>query len=139
MTEKFKDKIYTTGNLRKEKQRICQQRSNELKKRATKYELIFKGKLEQAGIKFIFQKICYAGNNLCIADFYLPNPYKLVIEIDGEYHNSADQIKRDKDKNLYYRNRGFRIKHIKNDDIENFDVSTLIKQSNAKYLPKKFI
>ncbi|MFA5300518.1 MAG: DUF559 domain-containing protein, partial [Lutibacter sp.] len=64
-------------------------------------------------------------------------PYNLVIEIDGKYHNSLDQSKRDKNKNQYYRDRGMRIKRIKNEDVEFFDVLTLIKECDAKYLPHK--
>lgn len=131
------DKIYKTKQLKRLKQSLCQNRINELKKRATISELIFKGKLEMAGIKFIFQKGFIEGNNMCIADFYLPKPYRLVIEIDGEYHNLPAQQKRDLIKNQYYRDRGFRVKHIKNEDVEKFDVTTLIKQCDAKYVPHR--
>lgn len=35
-----------------------------------------------------------------LADFYIPKPYRAVIEIDGGYHE--DEAAYDKEKNLYY-------------------------------------
>lgn len=130
------DKIFNTPALKQLKQNICAKRVQELRLKITKYELIFKYKLELAGIKFIHQKGFIDGNNFCIADFYLPKPYNMVIEIDGKYHESEKQTNRDLDKNLYYRDHGIRVKRIKNEDIELFDVTTLIKSKDAKYKPK---
>jgi len=132
-----KDKIFKTRKLRKLKQSLCSKRINELRKRITPYELIFKYKLELAEIEFIFQKGFIQGNDFIIADFYLPWPYKMIIEIDGEYHNTEKQKKRDLIKNQYYRDRGLRVKRIRNEDVENFDVATLIKLADAKYIPHK--
>jgi len=134
-----RDLIYNNKTLTSIKQSLCSLRRNKLIKKATPYELLFKEKLDAAGIKYIFQKGFIIGNNFCIADFYLPNPYRLVIEIDGEYHNENNQKKRDLNKNKYYRDRGLRIKRIKNEDVLNFNVKFLIKECDAKYKPYKQI
>jgi len=131
-----KDTIFNTPGLKHLKKTICEKRVFELRQKATKYELIFKYKLELAGIKFTHQKGFIDGNNFCIADFYLPSPYNLVIEIDGKYHESEKQTKRDFIKNQYYRDHGIRIKRILNEDVETFDLITLIKSKDAKYKPK---
>jgi very-short-patch-repair endonuclease len=107
------------------KQSICSRRRISLINRATKEELIIKQKLEDSGIKFIFQKGFIAGNNFCIADFYIPRPYRIVIEIDGEYHKSVSQLKRDKQKDLYYKSRGFKIIRMLNKDVYSFSISSL--------------
>lgn len=40
-------------------------------------------------------------NRFYLVDFYLPAPRKLVIEVDGEYHNSLNQIKKDTARDYY--------------------------------------
>lgn len=107
----------------KDKQSLCSIRRLKLINNATKAELIFKDRLDKAGIKYIFQKGFIAGNNFCIADFYLPKPYKTVIEIDGPYHNLINQIRRDANKDLYYIGRGFKVIHINNKDVTTFDLN----------------
>jgi hypothetical protein len=92
-----------------------------LLKSPTSSELIFKKRLDEIGIKHNFQKGFIAGNNFCIADFYLPKPYKIIIEIDGDYHKSDKQIQRDKNKDSYYK---IIIDKIKNADY--WLVSSLI-------------
>ena len=109
----------------KNKQSLCSKRRSKLLKNPTPSELLFKKRLEDAGINFIFQKGFIAGSNFCIADFYLPKPYKIVIEVDGEYHNTAKQQIRDKNKDYYYKQRGFRVIHIDNSDVAMFDLLLL--------------
>ena len=107
------------------KQSLCSIRRNKLLKKPTVSELLFKRRLEDSNIKFIFQKGFIAGKNFCIADFYLPKPYKTVIEIDGSIHNTKKQQVRDSNKDYYYNQRGFKVVRIKNEDVVNFDISTL--------------
>lgn len=57
----------------------------------TKSEKVFKALLKGCGIKYIFQKIFYADKSFYIVDFYLPD-YNIVVEIDGGYHNTKEQI-----------------------------------------------
>lgn len=111
----------------KSKQKLNFIRTKELKKKATNSELIFKKRLENLNIKYMFQKGFIVGNGFYIADFYLPKPYKTIIEIDGEYHLSEKQIEYDKRRDLYFKNRRIKTIRIKNEDVETFDLNFLFK------------
>jgi very-short-patch-repair endonuclease len=111
----------------KDKQILCSIRRARLLKRPTKSELIFKERLESANIKFMFQKGFIQGDNFCIADFYLPKPLRIIIEIDGNYHGTKEQQKRDLNKDAYYRQRKFTVIRIKNSEVDTFDLSILKK------------
>jgi very-short-patch-repair endonuclease len=107
----------------KSKQILCSKRRYDLLKNPTESELRFKQRLEANNIKFMFQKGFIQGNNFCIADFYFPRPLKIVVEIDGEYHETDKQKHRDANKDYYYKQRKFRVIRIKNSEVENFDLS----------------
>lgn len=110
----------------KEKQKTLYSRKTKLCNNATESEILFKKKLSLLGIKFIFQKAFIAGNGYYIVDFYLPKPYKICIEIDGGYHNTPEQKRKDYGKNMYLKNRGFSVIRIKNEDVKNVDILNLI-------------
>jgi very-short-patch-repair endonuclease len=112
----------------KEKQKLCFIRRKRLIENATPSELIFKKRLDDLGIKYIFQKGFIAGKNFCIVDFYLPKPYKLAIEIDGDSHNLPGQIKRDSNKEWYLSSRKIKTIHVKNFDVKYVDILSLIKK-----------
>lgn len=113
------DKKYKIS--KKEKQSLCAKRRNKLIKKATGAELIFKDKLDQMKIRYMFQKGFIAGNNFCIVDFYLPKPYKLCIEIDGGYHSTEEQQIRDTNRTNYLeRQRGFKVIRFTNEEAETF-------------------
>jgi len=111
----------------KDKQILCSKRRARLLKHPTKSELRFKKRLEAANIKFMFQKGFIQGDNFCIADFYLPKPLKIVIEIDGSYHNGQQQQTRDHNKDAYYKQRKFTVIRIKNSEVNTFDLTFLKK------------
>jgi len=75
----------------------------------------------------MFQKAFIWGNSFCIADFYLPKPNRTVIEVDGEYHETEKQQRRDYIKDKYYVSRGFKVVRIKNSEVETFDLSQFIQ------------
>lgn len=110
-----------------EKQSTLFERVKSLRANATESELIFADRLEKAGIKYIFQKGFIVGDCYCIADFYLPKPYKTVIEIDGDYHFSPQQIAKDKWRDSYLiKDRGFKVVRIKNIEVNTFDLSLIV-------------
>lgn len=110
----------------KDKQRTMFERQKYLRLNPTPSEVIFKKRLDNLGINYIFQKCFIAKDYYCIVDFYLPKPYKLVIEIDGGYHNLEYQKIKD-----YYRDkylteeRNFKVIRINNEDVNTFDLSKL--------------
>lgn len=61
---------------------------------ATKSERELIGFLKSEGIKYEFQKIFYYDSSYYIVDFYIPSA-KLVIEVDGRYHDSSEQQRDD--------------------------------------------
>jgi very-short-patch-repair endonuclease len=109
----------------KEKQKTLFSRKAFLIEKATESELLFKKRLDENNIKYIFQKAFIKGNNYVIVDFYLPKPNKICIEIDGLYHERQEQKVRDYNKDKYLESRGFSIIRIKNEDVLSFDINIL--------------
>lgn len=70
--------------------------SRDLTQRATRWELLFKVKLESWWIDFTFQHpvICNK-KNLFILDFYLPQ-LGLAVELDGAQHYTKEGKKKDR-------------------------------------------
>lgn len=87
----------------------------QLKKKATKQELIFKEYLGELGIKFIFQKGFLKPFHR-IADFYIKK-YRLIVEIDGPYHQ--DTVEKDFYKDEVWRKLRFRTLRILNEQVDN--------------------
>ncbi len=56
--------------------------------------------------------------HLYIADFYC-HKLKLVIEIDGEYHNSETQLKKDQERTSYLNAQGIQIIRFTNSEVIN--------------------
>jgi very-short-patch-repair endonuclease len=108
----------------KYKQSLCSKRTLKLKERATKQELIFKSKLDDLKIKYMFQKGFISGDYFAIVDFYLPK-YKLCIEVDGDYHNTKDQQLRDKYRTSYLNKRGFKVHRFTNNESEHISLGNL--------------
>lgn len=99
---------------------------NDLLKNPTPSELIFKQRLDELGVRYLFQKGFIKGDYHCIVDFYLPRPHRICFEIDGGIHNTEEQKKRDFQKDSYLKERGFSVVRIKNEDINSFDIKSLL-------------
>ena len=78
----------------KEIKEEARKRAKELISKPTKAEIQVKYLLSKTGNKFEFQKIIDGDNFYYIVDFYLPKS-KLIIEIDGEYHDTPEQKQKD--------------------------------------------
>lgn len=101
-----------------EKQKTLFSRLKKLRNTPTYSEIVFMSKLDKIGVKYIFQKGFIKGDFYCIVDFYLPKPFMLCIEIDGEYHNSKEQKTKDFYKEKYLKSRNFSVLRITNYDAE---------------------
>ena len=110
----------------KEKQKTLFSRRKILLQNRTFSEVKIESILSKAGIKYIPQKCFIAGDNYCIADIYIPRPYRTVIEIDGSCHDIQQQKRRDLSKDSYYRSRGFKVVHITNENVDSFDVKPFL-------------
>ena len=107
----------------KEKQKTLFKRQLELRKNPTEAELQFKAKLDAKGLKYIFERGFIVGDFYCFVDFYLPKPYKICFEIDGGYHSTDEQKRKDWAKDQYLKSRGFKVVRIKNEDVPNYEIS----------------
>ena len=104
-------------------------KAKQLRKSMTKAELLLWKRLNNnqlGGIRFRRQ---HPIANY-IVDFYC-HSYKLVIEVDGDYHTSEDQMKHDKKRDLTLKNLGLSILRFTNQDVhQNIDqVITKIKEN----------
>ncbi len=108
-------------------------RKMQLRLNATPHELKVKSLLDRLGYRYRFQKGFLAGGVMFIADFFLPKPRRLVIEIDGTSHTVKKQAIKDALRDAYFVERGFRIVRI-----TNTEVNALTQQELAQLIgPKK--
>lgn len=135
---KSKRQIYLEKELKKEKLKVSRdfiknhnkgmvdnalKFREELRKNATKAEkklllLLADGPLCK---DFEFQHIVYVKKKgkierFYIADFCFPAK-KIIIELDGEYHYTTEQIQRDRERTLALKRCGYTVYRIDNDKI----------------------
>ena len=90
----------------------------ELIKKCTNAEKKFRSYLDRESIKYEFQKIIYIRDNnaniikFFIADFYLKD-YKVLVEIDGEYHNNDSQKEYDINRDILIKKKYSNISIIR--------------------------
>lgn len=109
----------------------------ELRKNATKAELLFKGNLDSYEIEYEFQKEVITKKSFIVADFYIPS-LKLMVELDGGYHNNKEQLEKDRQKDIEYRKNGFKVLRMPNEHVPSFDFDQL-KISIDQELPTEYL
>src|SRR5271154_3718056 len=115
-------------NTSPENQSLLSQRRSELIDRITPAEAHIRGLLLKMKVKHSFQKGFFSFNTHYIVDFYFKRPGKLCLEIDGEYHNSPQQIAYDKGRTIYLTKvRGFRVVRLTNERAMSMDEKSLEK------------
>lgn len=90
--------------------------------------------LLEAGIRFIREKVFYAGHHHgYLVDFYLPKPMKVCIEVDGSYHIGREYYDSQKDAYLTDQ-RGFKVIRVTNDQVleDGFNIQTLLSAGTHK-------
>jgi leucyl-tRNA synthetase len=87
-------------------------------------------------VRYKEQKGFIAGDYHCIVDFYLPRPYRLAIEIDGGYHNTEDQRRRDDRKEMYLATQKVRVLRLTNDEVFEEESNVISKVRRAMNNPK---
>ncbi len=101
-----------------QKQALANERAFELRQNATQAEKKFKMYLKLLGYKYSFQEPIHTKMTFFIADFYLPRN-KVIIEIDGEYHNDRKQKAKDKARDkVMFQECGLRTLRITNNDVD---------------------
>lgn len=89
-------------------------------RKPTPAEEILKRELEDQNISFVFQKPVVRGKYHRFIDFYFPRKtgISLAVEIDGGYHNSEEQIERDKIREDWIKlHTGCDFIRFKNEDV----------------------
>lgn len=110
----------------------------DLIKKQTPSEARFKIILKELDIKYEFQKIFYTENSFYIADFYLSN-YNIVIEIDGEYHNTPEQKSKDSKRTAKLIEDIDDVYRIKNETVTNIELTKRIVKEFLVKTKKKQI
>jgi len=109
-----------------EKQKTFFERRKKLRDNPTRSEKRFMEILDNLHIKYIFQK-AFIKDYYCIVDFYLPNPARTVIEIDGDSHNEVKQILKDMRRDKYLtQDRGFKVVRITNEEVWSDEIVKII-------------
>jgi len=93
--------------------------------KSTKQEDKFEEVLKYHNLKYMKQKGFLAKDYTCfIAEFYLPKPYKTIIEIDGMYH--LNRVYQDTSRDTFFRNqRGIKTIRFTNEQVDSKSVVEL--------------
>lgn len=97
----------------------------ELLSKSTKAEISLYETLSLLDINFVKQCPILGMDKFYICDAYLPD-YNLIIEMDGEYHYTNEQLKKDRKRDNMLHRMGYCIIHFNNEeisDIEEFVIS----------------
>lgn len=90
---------------------------NKLLNKNSNAESRFANLLARANIYFRREKCNFKlGTRWCYYDFFLP-VHRLYIEIDGESHNSLEQQKIDKEKEMMIKNKGYFMVRYTNEEV----------------------
>lgn len=72
------------------------------------------------GIKVIRQYPIYTGRKLYFADLYLPK-YRTIIELDGGYHFTHDQRRKDTNRSAGLHRLGYHVLRLNNKDARSIE------------------
>ena len=106
----------TTTLLSESKQNnFAEQCREELIDKMTEAEKVYKNKLDKMKVKYEFQKIIWHDEgSFYIVDFYLPF-CNTIIEIDGGYHQTPEQMNKDRHRSFILRSMGYNISRLTNE------------------------
>jgi very-short-patch-repair endonuclease len=119
------------------------ERRKELLARQTGAEKRLAVILKNLGIRACPQAVFFLDDyHYRIVDFYLPKPYRIIVELDGSVHDSQDAKNYDawKDQKLKTAHHRFRILRFKNDEVfENGFVAKFLQRiGKYKVTAKRF-
>lgn len=112
-------------NLSPENRRLFSKRQLENRSNPTPSEVHVMGLLDALGERYIFEKGFFTENRFFMADFYLPKPRRICIELDGAIHD--DRMGYDFARDCYImRTRNIKkILRIKNEEALKMGTSEL--------------
>lgn len=107
---------------------------NENTKNATDAEKAIQDVLIKNDIRCEFQKPCLVFGKCYIMDFYLPD-YGICIEVDGDYHNTQEQLTKDRERSNRLAKTGILVVRFTNEEamqrveVRRF-IDNVLKQEN---------
>lgn len=108
---------------------------SELLKKSTKYEKRVFKKLESAfGERVKVQKLFVINGKTYFADIAIKSK-KLIIEVDGEYHNTSEQKKKDDARDKAFESIGYKTIRIPNDKVEDKQFMQYFIETVKEYKP----
>lgn len=97
----------------------------ELRGKANVYECRLGELLMAKNIKFIHQApFVFMPMKIHFVDFYLPE-YRMVLEVDGNYHDSSLQIAKDQERDQRFKDIGIRVVRVENEETRSPDILSL--------------
>lgn len=109
---------------------------HELREKANIYEHAMGELLINKNIGFIHQApFVFRPQKIYFADFYLPK-YRIVIEVDGMYHNGNDMLVRDSERDYNFKSIGIRVIRVSNAETNNPKILALRLSQYIKELGK---
>lgn len=95
---------------------VLKERRKELRKNQTKTEEILWFELRHEKLGYKFKRQHSIGGY--ILDFYCPQK-KLIIELDGEVHNTKEAKKYDEVRDKHFKELGYKTLRFKNEEVKN--------------------
>ena len=116
--KKRKNKKYRniSRSIDKRVRKAVDQFSVDNSKNPTPAERQFKAILERKKFNFTFQKVIKTKKKYRIVDFYLED-YKIVVEVDGGYHEAPDQQKADWERTIALEKAGHKVIRFTNEEV----------------------
>lgn len=116
----------TKNVLRDEVEALFQERSKKLESSLPKSEIWFRAKYEKEDINRQFKEKLFKDHyNDPVNRTYIPDVhnrgYKYIIEVDGSFHDRADQQLKDIKKDYYFRKRGYLVLRVKAYDEDSYN------------------
>jgi len=102
-------------------------KAGEFRMRPTLSEGIFKRKLQELELKYVFQYPFLYNGIGGIVDFFLPK-LRLCIEVDGGYHLDEDQQQTDRVKDFVFKKMNKRVLRLTNGQATHISVEQLEQQ-----------
>ena len=88
-------------------------RRSELLEKSTSAEKSACAILDKLGVRYIRQYPIWTGRKRHYADIYIPK-YRLILEIDGKYHYTKEQARKDTNRSAGIRRLGYHVCRLSN-------------------------
>lgn len=111
---------------------IARKFCSDLLKNSTPTEKYFQSLISQTDIPFVAQYAIDRRKSFYIIDFYIPS-LNVCVELDGEYHQTKEQSRKDRTRDKWLKSRGFIVKRLTNSAMLKIkSVKSLLKYLNKK-------